>query len=53
VAIAAQYGAGQTLQAIAGKHGLSHQRIHQIMKHAGIPLQKLKKRRAACPISPA
>jgi hypothetical protein len=52
VAIAAQYEAGETLQAIAGKHGLSHQRIHQIMKRAGIPLQKLKERRAACPISP-
>jgi hypothetical protein len=46
VTIVAQYEAGETLQAIGGKHRLSHQRIHQIMKRAGIPLKKLKKRRA-------
>jgi hypothetical protein len=45
-AIVTQYQAGETLLAIARKHGLSHQRIHQIMKRAGIPLQNLNKRRA-------
>jgi hypothetical protein len=52
LAIVAQYETGETLQAIGDRHGLSHQRIHQIMKAADVALRNITERRGAGRLKP-